>query len=551
MQKLTINLALITPLIFVVMYIIPLGLRDLWSPDEIRYAEIAREMVSSGNWTVPTFNGLRYFEKPVMGHWMNAVSQLLFGENNFSVRAASVFSSAGSALCLWLLVERFITRQMAWISTSIFISLFMVAAIGTYSVLDSMFSLWLTAAFSAFFFAFTADNSAGRYKNYGLAGLFCGLAFLTKGFLALLLPVIVVFPFLLWQKQFTSILRWGWWVIAIALLVCLPWGVAIHLAEPDFWFYFFWVEHIQRFAATNAQHSEPFWYYFAYLPLAILPWLFVAPTAIRHLGKHLNLPLIRYALLWAVIPILFFSLARGKIVTYILPSMVPLAILLAVGLSSAYQKQTRGFKWGSVVNAIVMALIASAFLILYYLGYLPLEQGEHYRPWLAFTAFSFWALFACLAIRTTTLEAKICCYSMMPVGLFLFFWASIPNLSINSKMPAAFIEELKPYVTEKTILLADHPSTMSALNWYLQRNDVYLLNSKGELEYGLSYPDAADRFITQQQLAEFIKTKQNNSTLLIFMRGSALPETQLPGISKRFQRGRFSAYYFAKDTSHD
>ncbi|HEY5714799.1 MAG TPA: phospholipid carrier-dependent glycosyltransferase, partial [Psychromonas sp.] len=213
MQKTTINLAVVTPLIFIAMYILPLGLRDLWSPDEIRYAEIAREMVSSRNWTVPTFNGLRYFEKPVLGYWMNALSQVLLGENNFSVRFASVFSSAGSAFCLLLLVDRFVNRQIAWITVSIFISLFMVAGIGTYSVLDSIFSLWLTAAFTAFFFASAADNSAARYKDYGLAGLFCGLAFLTKGFLALALPVIVVLPFLLWQKQFMSVLRWGWWVI--------------------------------------------------------------------------------------------------------------------------------------------------------------------------------------------------------------------------------------------------------------------------------------------------------------------------------------------------
>ena len=550
MKNKTINLAFLTPLIFIVMYILPLGLRDLWSPDEIRYAEIAREMVSSGNWTVPTFNGLRYFEKPVMGHWMNAFSQVLFGENNFSVRFASVLSSAGAAFCLWLLVSRFITRQLGWVSASIFISLFIVAGIGTYSVLDSIFTLWLTAAFTAFFFAISANNSAARYKDYGLAGLFCGLAFLTKGFLALALPVIVVLPYLLWQKQFLPMLRWGWWVMAIALLICLPWSVAIHLAEPDFWSYFFWIEHIQRFSATNAQHSAPFWYYFAYLPLAMLPWIFVTPTAVRHLATHLNVPLIRYALLWMVIPIVFFSLAKGKIVTYILPSMAPLAILLAVGLNSAYQKQAKGFKWGSMVNATIMALLAVAFLMLSYMGWLPLDDAEYYRPWLAFTAFASWALFACLALRCKTLDAKIGCYTMMPVGLFLLFWAIIPNLSINAKMPATFIEELKPLVTAQTVLVGDHPSTVSALNWYLQRGDVYLVDSKGELTYGLSYPDAVERYIERQKLTEFIQTKQQTSAVLIFMRGLPLAASALPKITLRIERGRFSAFYFAKRGDH-
>ncbi|HEY5715522.1 MAG TPA: 4-amino-4-deoxy-L-arabinose lipid A transferase, partial [Psychromonas sp.] len=221
------------------------------------------------------------------------------------------------------------------------------------------------------------------------------------------------------------------------------------------------------------------------------------------------------------------------------------------GLNSAYQQQAKGFKWGSIVNTTVMALLAVAFLVLSYLGRLPLESGEYYRPWLAFTAFAFWALLAYLAIHCKTLEAKISCYTMMPMGLFLLFWAIIPNLSINSKMPASFIDELKPYITVKTILAADHPSTMSALNWYLQRDDVYLLNSKGELEYGLSYPDAADRYIERQQLANFIQTKQQRSAVLIFMRGVPLPVAQLPKITRHFKRGRFSAFYFAKRGSHD
>jgi 4-amino-4-deoxy-L-arabinose transferase len=75
----------------------PLGNISLFTPDETRYAEIPREMIVSGDWVVPHFNGLRYFEKPVFGYWANAVSILLFGGNNFAVRLPSTLSVGLSA----------------------------------------------------------------------------------------------------------------------------------------------------------------------------------------------------------------------------------------------------------------------------------------------------------------------------------------------------------------------------------------------------------------------------------------------------------------------
>ncbi|WP_232304727.1 phospholipid carrier-dependent glycosyltransferase [Agarivorans gilvus] len=247
MRQVKINLATWLPLFFILLYLLPLGLRDLWSPDELRYAEISREMVASGDWIVPRFNDLRYFEKPVMGYWMNALSQLVFGETNFAVRAASAFSALGAAFCLWMLLARFASRPTAWLSCAIYLSMFMVSGIGTYSVLDSMLNLWLTASFTAFYFAIRSDSSRHRAKYYALAGIYCGCAVLTKGFLALALPVLVVLPYMLWTKQLTVILKWGWWVMLLALLTCLPWALAIHAAEPDYWHYFFGLSTLSAF----------------------------------------------------------------------------------------------------------------------------------------------------------------------------------------------------------------------------------------------------------------------------------------------------------------
>ncbi len=92
--------------LFLAIYILPLGVRPLIIPDEARYAEIPREMVATGNWVVPHFNGLRYFEKPVFGYWTHAISIRLFGENNFAVRLPAPMSVGLSALLLFFLLDR-------------------------------------------------------------------------------------------------------------------------------------------------------------------------------------------------------------------------------------------------------------------------------------------------------------------------------------------------------------------------------------------------------------------------------------------------------------
>ena len=318
--------------LYVLLYLVPLPVRPLASPDEVRYGEIAREMLASGDWVSPHFNGVRYFEKPPLGHWLNAVSLAVFGENAFAVRLPAALATGLAALIVFGFARRFAGGRVAALATLVFLTTFLVAGVGTFALLDAFLALFLTAALAAYYAALR--ERAARRRHWLIAcGAACGAAFLVKGFLALAIPVIVAVPYLAMARRWRDLVTTPWWPIAIALVVALPWSVAVHLREPDFWRYFFWVEHVQRFTADDAQHAAPAWYYLAYLPLLGWPWILLLPAAALGLRRTIvDGDFLRYVVLAAVLPLLFFSASKGKLATYILPCFAPLSILLAAGI---------------------------------------------------------------------------------------------------------------------------------------------------------------------------------------------------------------------------
>jgi 4-amino-4-deoxy-L-arabinose transferase len=522
------------------IYLVLIAVRPLAENDEFRYAEIAREMLVSGNWVSPTLSGVRYFEKPVFGHWVNAISLAAFGETALAIRLPSALFTILTALFIFQFARRVTTRPFvpgfaafAYLTTTV------VWVTGSIAILDPLLNLPVTAAIGLYYLAWSARSEGRRRLLLALMGVAAGVAFLTKGFLALALPVIVVGPFLAWRREWSRLFRDAWLPMLVAAVVVLPWGLLIHREQPDFWRYFFWEEHIRRFFGDEeAQHARPAWFFLATLPLMALPWTAAVPAALAGLRRGLgDRPLVLYLALWFVMPFLFFSASSGKLLTYVLPCFPPAALLLALGLDRCLADgATRGLRRGALALAGVFALgLVYVLVNRYGLAGRPLFTAVETGRWLlGLLALVICAVLAFLAGRAGTPAAsRPWLLGGSLIGLFLLLPLALPDRVRESKMPGEFLARL--HVAHPDAVLITHGSLARSVSWVFETTDNYVLDP-GELRYGLSYPDAAARLLDPAGVGRVIAENAGRRDVLIiapdsearnlepWLRGVAPPE---------------------------
>ena len=536
-------------LVFVVFYLLPLMIHGLWIPDETRYAQIGQDMLHSGNWVAPHFMGLRYFEKPIAGYWMIAIGQAVFGDNLFGVRIASALSTGLSVWLVWLIAGRlWRDPRKRFASTLIYMSFGLVAGQAGYANLDPQFTFWVNLSLVAVWFAFDSSTRRARLCAWAVLGLACGMGFMTKGFLAWLLPVLITVPYALWQRRIKEVLSYGPLAILVAVAICLPWALAIHHQEPDFWQFFFWNEHIRRFSAADAQHTQPWWFYLPILLAASLPWAALLPNTLIDACKQRREPVTGFLLLWLLLPLAMFSLSKGKLPTYIMPCLLPLALLMGHAVVS-WREQAKGRILR--INGLLNVLLAVAGLV--GLAYLQLSRAVYANTEVFSLSLAYIVLLGWLLSNALQALRPLLLWAAPAVGmgvLVALLPAAMPGVIVNSKMPDQFIAEHVQELSQAGTLLSNDLGAASALSWRLGRPEITLYNTTGELKYGLGYADSAGRQVDMDNIDRWMKEARLRGSVGVVMRVHSALETHevelLPQGGKRYERGDLAIFIFPK-----
>jgi hypothetical protein len=311
-----------------------LGRLPLLEPDEGRNAEVAREMLLSGDWITPHFNNLPYLDKPVAFFWLVAAAFRLLGVSEWTARLPSALMGLATLLLTWHLARRMFGNSTALRAGVVVATCPLVIAFARLVIFDMTLACLVTLAMLSFWSA----DSGGYNRPWCdiLMFLAMGLATITKGPVGFLLPLLSIVTFQAMRGRLAELKRLRWSLgMAAFLASVLPWFIAVSLRNPDFPHYALWQESLQRFATGHAHRRGSILYYLPVYLGGFLPWsLFLLLAGLGLLKKWRELrdekqkPAL-FLVSWTVVILVFFTISHSKLPGYFLPAIVPLSILMA------------------------------------------------------------------------------------------------------------------------------------------------------------------------------------------------------------------------------
>jgi 4-amino-4-deoxy-L-arabinose transferase-like glycosyltransferase len=511
-----------------------LGSYPLFDADEGRNGEVGREMAATNDYVMPRLDGMPYLDKPIVYFAAEAAAMEIMGPSEAAARLpALLFTFATAALLFWF-ARRIWDVDSALIAAIAYLSMPLTLAFSRTVIFDSALSFFMVLALVAFYCAVeavipscrsrgVAEDSEGSPALPGLAGdssprstaptqpsapaapptrndrvistssargwtilAWTAMAFgvLTKGPVAIVVPLIVAIPYAMRRRAFRRL--WSWWGLVVFVIVIAPWVWAVSQAVPDFLQYVLVTETAQRLATKALKRTGAPWYFVPYVVGGALPWSILAMFAWRHPSTEHRAPTtveaaadVRHSMffvaLWIVVPFVFFSISQSKRPQYILPVMP--AIALAVAYFWRSPRRVVAVRIAAAVMLVLGIAVAAAPAIVHQRAKMEPEiRAGVDRAALPMGIAAIGGAVAALAFARRR-EIAVAALSLPIIAIPM---AANPLLqSIGSRRSTqALVAQMRPYIAPDTQIIGIEAYTGS-MSFYLQR-EISVATPNGE-----------------------------------------------------------------------
>ncbi|MBD2139661.1 glycosyltransferase family 39 protein [Anabaena sp. FACHB-1237] len=385
-------------ILWFIAFLWKLGTVGLVDETEPLFAEASRQMLVTGDWITPFFNGVTRFDKPALIYWCQAISYAIIGVNEWAARlpsalAALAVMALGFYTVKWHLTQKNQLQQISNPSQTYIIAGIASALIGVNpemiiwgrtGVSDMLLTGCIASALLCFFLGYAQNLPSiniGKIRLPNQWYLACYVliagAILTKGPVGIVLPGLIMISFAIYLGKFWELWREMQPIlgIGIILILSMPWYILVTLRNGwNFINAFFGYHNIERFTEVVNGHSAPWYFYLLIILLLFAPYSIYIPGALANIkfwqrsqfltqerSQHLGL----FAAFWFLGVFIFFTIAVTKLPSYVLPLMPAAGILVGLFYSDLYGENSpinpqKSLKISSWINVGFVTIISVA-----------------------------------------------------------------------------------------------------------------------------------------------------------------------------------------------
>lgn len=492
----------------------------LFDRTETETAEVARQMWLSGDWVTPIFNGIHYFDKPVLLYWLIGAGFQVLGPGEWAARLPSALFATALVIGTWWFARRLVGPRFALFMATMLMANPFVVGLGRTGVTDMGLACFLAGGLYSWYWSY----QSGRQSGYLLCFALLGGAVLIKGPIGLLLPVLIVGSFLVWTDRWREVIGAMPWVRGVLLLtaITLPWYILVTGANGWVFIDTFFIHHnVDRFFNVIDAQPGPWYYYLLYTPAGMFPWIVLLPLGLGHpegrlwlsrdywrqcsATEQLNL----FMALWFGIVLLFVSAATTKLPHYIMPALPALAFLCARVWEDQSCKPGRGLGLALGFAVLVLSLLAAGWLIAPSLIHDPALPGLRSRieatgaPWLLALS----CLLAALAIGTALVRQHLgLAWASCLAAYALCFSTAITLLmpTVEQLVHGSLLEMAE--VLHRTGRPGDRIATLGvyapSLNYYGRIDRIPVYETRAQVLYEMAKPQRLLLVTTDSRLQE-------------------------------------------------